>query len=77
MKDGSFGDLSSLAQRLSYSLLTYENDVLSALSQLRRRQLPANSYNDVAEMVRQCLNISILFFEREPINMFQTTSDNY
>eukprot|EP00794_Sanderia_malayensis_P015484 gene15484-17062_t len=51
--DGSFGDLSSLAKKFSYQLNTYEDDVSRALEQLRRRQLPADSYNDVAEMMQR------------------------
>eukprot|EP00794_Sanderia_malayensis_P015498 gene15498-17075_t len=59
--DGSFGDLSSLAKKFSYQLNTYEDDVSRALEQLRRRQLPADSYNDVAEMEepKDYLNVEV------------------
>ena len=50
-KDGSLGTLDSLAETLSYKLETFVEDVLDALDQLRRRQLPAGLYNDVHEMV--------------------------
>lgn len=52
LKDGSLGSLDSLAQTLGFKLETFVEDVLSALDQLRRRQLPAGLYNDVNEMVR-------------------------
>ena len=50
-KDGSLGNLQSLAETLSFKLETYNDDVLGALEQLRRRQLPTGLYNDVTEMV--------------------------
>ncbi|XP_065057036.1 nucleolar and coiled-body phosphoprotein 1-like [Rhopilema esculentum] len=49
--DGSLGSLESLAEQLSYKLETFVEDVLNALDQFRRKQLPAGLYNDVNEMM--------------------------
>lgn len=54
--DGSLGNLDSLAETISYTLETFSEDVLSALNQLRSRQLPASVYNDVNEMMEMQRN---------------------
>lgn len=48
--DGSLGDLYPLAIRFAEELGTFFNDVLEALDQLRKRQLPVQAYDDITKL---------------------------
>ena len=60
-QDGTLGDLYPLAITLADELCTVFTDVLDGLEQLRKRQLPAQTYDQMTEVF--CLNFnSILLY---------------